>query len=89
MEDRLVSKATLLATIVWGVAGGLMVSGWVVMLSDRDAWRWAAMLCSSALVVTGVAMVLQIRCYVLRILGLIRATSGLTELTTRELHSLP
>ena len=88
MHDQLVSKATVLAVTFWGLAIGLMISGWLVMLCDQPGWRWAGMLCASALMTTGAAVTCHIRCYILRILGLVRATAGL-ERERGELHSLP
>jgi hypothetical protein len=89
MHDTAISRTTALSILLWGVAAGLILSGWVVMLFDPDGWRWSVMLTSTGLAVTGVAMTVHQRIYALRVICLIRATSGLTQSPRRELHSIP
>lgn len=94
MNDQLISTGKLAAIAAW-IAGGLfLAAGWVIGLDipGDQAWRWCVLLLVTGLATVGIAMVLQIRCYILRLLALIRATAGLQGCDgdgRGELHSLP
>lgn len=88
MNDPLVSRTTVLAITLWTAAAVVLVTSWGVMLLDPDGWRWAGMLAATSLAVTGLAMVLHIRTYALRILRLVGATARRTEDQRGEVHSV-
>lgn len=88
MNDQLISRTKVLTIAIWTLAVLLLASGWVVMLADGGAWHWAVMLSVTSLATTGVAMTMHLRCYVLRLVDLIRATAGLKS-KGGELHTLP
>lgn len=88
MNDQLISKTKVLTIATWTLAALLLASGWVVMLADDAAWHWAVMLSVTSLATTGVAMTMHFRCYVLRLVGLIRATAGLKS-DGGKLHTIP
>ena len=90
MHDPLISSAKVLATAIWTLAGLLLLSGWVVMLTDDGVWEWALMLSLTGVAVVGVALVLHVRCYVLRLVAIIRLAHGMAgEHESRELHTVP
>ncbi len=90
MNDPLVSTVKVIAIALWSIAGIFMTAGWAVVLGHSRDWQVALMLASTALGIIGVAMLLHVRCYVLRLICLIRLMNGLSgDLESRELHSLP
>jgi hypothetical protein len=92
MNDQLISTGKVAAFAAWIVGGLLLTAGWVIGLDlpgDRP-WRWCVLLLATGLAIIGVAMVLQIRCYILRLLAVIRVMAGIEDGGERgELHSLP
>lgn len=89
MHDKLVSKSTVVTIALWVAACSLLTAAWGVMLFRPDGWRWAGMLSASGLMTCGGAVTHHMRCYVLQVLDLIRATAGLTSSKSGELHKIP
>lgn len=79
MNQGYISKTALLAITAWSVAGGLLFGAWMLVLMPGQEFPpgLVALTGLSAVVVTGVAMLAQIRLYTIRVCSLIRATSGL------------
>lgn len=76
MQDEYVNKGKVIMLAAWGVVIGLMAIGWVLILcSSHTAWggMFAAMACATS----AFAATLQIRCYAVRMMCVVRATAGL------------
>lgn len=70
------NKGKVIMLMAWAVVVGLMATGWSLILwSDHLAWggMFAAMSCATS----ALAATLQIRCYVVRMMCVVRATSSL------------
>ena len=78
MYDRSVSTSKLITGVLWGWVAALFLAAWVTWWyeSTGDLWMMLAFTgcASSALAATS-----QIRCYSLRICGLLRATGQLED----------
>lgn len=75
MDSELVDKGKVITCVAWAVVVGLMALAWVVILLT-PYWQvgglFAAMACASS----AMAATMQIRCYAVKMMCLIRVTSG-------------
>ena len=74
MHDRYINAARLITAALWVLAGSLYAAAWIVSLFN---WRTAVMLGFTGTLFSCLAGVSQVRCYSLRVCGLMRATAGL------------
>lgn len=74
MHDEYVSKEKVAANVMWAVVVGLMVTAWGVMLLTSH-WRIAGMFAATSCATSAYAAVLHLRCYAVRLAGLVRASS--------------
>lgn len=73
MIDQYVSKEKMNAGIAWAIVVGLMTVAWGVMLLAPGHWQIAGMFAATACATSAYAAVLHLRCYAVRIAGLVRA----------------
>lgn len=74
MQDAAVPISKVAAMGAWSVAAILFVVTWVLVANGS---RWAHVMSYSSIVVCIVAATLQVRCWVVRVCALLRATAGL------------
>lgn len=86
MTDDMVSRATVIASLLWGVALSLVALMWLLALLRLGEGLQRALVLTGVLSLA-VAAVWQIRLYVLRLCALIRVGLGL-ESPDAELHSI-
>lgn len=77
MIDEYVNKGQVTANAVWSVVAGLIAAAWAVVLMAPDHLVIGGMLAATACALSAFAAVLHIRCYVVRLAGLVRATSSI------------
>ena len=73
MIDQYVSKEKMNAGIAWALVVGLMMVAWGVMLLAPDHWHIAGMFAATSCALSAYAAVLHLRCYAVRLAGLVRA----------------
>lgn len=76
MNDEYVDKGKVIAYVAWAVVIGLMGIAWVVILATPH-WQVGGMFAAMACASSAMAATLQIRCYAVRMMCLIRTSSGL------------
>lgn len=77
MIDEYVNKGKVAANVLWTVVVALMVAGWVAMLLVPHHWKIGGMFAATSCATSAFAAVLHIRCYMVRLAGLVRATSSI------------
>ena len=75
MIDEYVDKGKMHAMLGWSVVVGLMAIAWGVMLLTGH-WRIAGMFAATSCATSAYAAVLHLRCYAVRIAGLVRAMNS-------------
>lgn len=78
MNDEYVNKGKVLTVAAWGVVVGLMAVAWVFILATSH-WRVGGMFAAMACASSAFAATMQIRCYAVRMMCLIRATARLGQ----------
>lgn len=73
MIEQAVDLGKLVAGAAWAVVALLIAAAWVVGLLVN--WQIGMLLATSACALSAAAAVLHIRCFMVRVLALIRATS--------------
>lgn len=73
MIDEYVDKGKVTASVMWAVVVGLMLAGWSVILLVPDHWRIGGMFAATSCATSALAATLHIRCYMVRLAGLVRA----------------
>ncbi len=76
MNDEYVNKGQVIMLTAWAVVIGLMVIGWALILWTSHV-AWGGMFAAMACATSALAATLQIRCYAVRMMCLVRATSSL------------
>ncbi len=77
MRDNDVSLSKLVTIILWVLSAFVFLADWAIWFAGyRDL---AIMVGTTAILVVSAAAVSQIRCYSLRICGLLRAIGGLDD----------
>ena len=77
--DEYVNKGKVAACTAWAWVVGLMLSAWAVMivgLEHDHAWKFAGMLAATACALASFASVMHVRCYAVRVAGLVRAVGN-------------
>lgn len=77
MCEQLVSKAAVVATVLWVTVTGLIAASWAVILTDPESWRLGGLLGVTACALSAGAATWHVKLYSIRVVNLIRATSGL------------
>ena len=86
MRDSSISTSKLVTALLWAWVTLLFAAAWLVWALDRDSDLWM-MLALTGCVSSAMAATSQIRCYSLRICGLLRATARLeNEAPVRSLR---
>lgn len=86
MQDSTVATSKLITSALWAWVAALFIAAWLTYaITTHDIWMMLAFTgcASSALAATS-----QIRCYSLRICGLLRVASGLGAPRSADVHSL-
>lgn len=76
MIDEYVNKGKVTANAAWACVVGLMAAGWVFILATSHA-TIGGMFAATSCALSAYAAVMHIRCYMVRLAGLVRATSSL------------
>lgn len=76
MIDEYVSKGQVAANVVWATVVGLMAAGWLVILLSADHKAIGGMFAATSCAVSAFAATMHMRCYVVRLAGLVRATTS-------------
>lgn len=76
MIDEFWDKGKVTANIMWAVVLGFMTAGWGVILLMPSHWQIGGMFAATACAASAFAAVLHIRCYMVRLAGLVRASSS-------------
>jgi hypothetical protein len=82
MHDGSIQISRLITAVLWITTALLYAAAWVVTLTA--SWHIGAMLAFTGCLFAGLAGVSQVRCYSLRICGLMRVTAGLDIPATAE-----
>lgn len=77
MIDEYVNKGQVTANVVWSGVAGLILAAWAVVLLAPGHLMIGGMLAATSCALSAFAAVLHIRCYVVRLAGLVRATGSL------------
>lgn len=90
MIDEYVNRGKVNALTAWGAVVGLMLMAWcVAMASGSEAgWRCAVMLAFTSCITSAFAAVLHIRCYAVRVAGLVRASNSVQYERPRPVSDL-
>ena len=86
MHDNYISRAAMIASLLWTTAGALVVTVWVLAAKGADLRFCGAVFATAALCMS-LAAVYHVRLYVLRLCGLIRVSAGL-QAPDAEIHTL-
>ena len=89
MTESYVSRAALVAGILWGLVAGGVITLWMLVVFRHhmsDTTRLA--LTATAFLVGVLAIVAQVRCYTCRMASLVRAVGGLDETERPGLRSV-
>lgn len=86
MHDQYVSRASVLAVVLWSKSAVCLTVVWVLAAFDVPM-RWEGAVGAVAVISAVLAAVWQVRLYTMRICNLVRATAGL-ESPRPELHSV-
>lgn len=78
MIDEYVNRGNVNAGVAWAVVVALMVTGWVVILTTPH-WQVGGMFAAMACASSALAAVLHIRCYAVRLAGLVRAARSIQD----------
>jgi hypothetical protein len=78
MQEGYVSRAAIVAVLLWVKAGLLVTLVWAMSVMD-EPMRWMLPVALTACLAIGIAIVGQIRVSLLRVSRLVRAMSGLDE----------
>lgn len=76
MNEEFVSRASIIAFVLWFLAGGLLAAAWAVALAAPGHAIIAGMLAATALGLSAVAATAHIRIFACRVSRLVRASSG-------------
>lgn len=77
VNDEYVNKGKVTACVAWAGVVGFLGAAWLVMiLSDERAWKYAGLLAWTGCALSAYAAVLHIRCFAVRVAGLVRAGHG-------------
>lgn len=76
MIDEYVNKGKVTANLVWAAVVGLMATGWVFILVTPHT-AIGGMFAATSCALSAYAAVMHMRCYMVRLAGLVRATSSL------------
>jgi hypothetical protein len=79
VNDEYVNKGKVMATAAWSVVVCLMVTAWVFILVTPHT-AIGGMFAATGCAVSALAAVLHIRCYAVRVMCLVRASSALGPL---------
>lgn len=77
MIDEYVNKGRVTANVVWAGVAALIVVAWGVVLFAPEHPRIGGMVAATACALSAFAAVMHIRCYVVRLACLVRASSSL------------
>lgn len=77
MIDEYVNKGRVAANVVWATVIGLMLAGWAVILLAPQYKAVGGMFAATSCAASAFAAVMHMRCYMVRLAGLVRATSSL------------
>jgi hypothetical protein len=75
--EEYVNKGRVAANALWSVVVGLMVVGWAIVLLLPDHWILGGMFGLTACATSALAATLHIRCYMVRLAGLVRAVGSI------------
>lgn len=76
MNDEYVDKGKVITCVAWAVVIGFMALAWVVILATPH-WQVGGMFAAMACASSAMAATMQIRCYAVRVMCLVRTASGL------------
>lgn len=76
MIDEYVDKGRVKANVGWTAVVAMMAVGWAVILLAPDHWKVGGMFAASSCATSALAAVLHIRCYIVRLACLVRATGA-------------
>lgn len=82
MTDGSVAWSRVITGILWCLAGAVTVATWITWLAGQREWGYILGL--TLIPITTVAGVSQVRCYALRVCGLIRVS----DRQPPDLHAL-
>ena len=77
MCEQLISKTAVIASVLWSLVGMLVVSAWAVVLLFPESWEIGGLLGVTACALSAGAATLHMKLYVIQVVALMRATSGL------------
>lgn len=77
MHDSQVSASKVITAVLWVWTGAILAAAWTVWVFDQK--DLSAMFGFTACASSAVAATSQIRCYTLRVCGLLRVVHGLDE----------
>jgi hypothetical protein len=86
MHDGSIQISRLITAVLWITTGLFYLAAWIVTLSA--SWHIGAMLALTGCLFAGMAGVSQVRCYSMRICGLMRMTAGLDMPPSAEVTPL-
>lgn len=85
MHEQFVSRASIVAFLLWFLVAALLVAAWVVAILAPDHFVIAGMLAATALALSAVAATAHIRLFACRLSRLVRVGTGLEGENIRRL----
>jgi hypothetical protein len=86
MHDSSIQLSRLITAVLWFMAASMFLAAWTVALFAN--WHVAVMLGFTGCLFACLAGVSQVRCYTLRICGLVRVVGGLEIPEPADLRSM-
>lgn len=87
-DDGYISKVALIVIILWIAVTVALTAAWVIVLFWPHSWLIGGMFAASACVLSGFTSAIHSRVYVARVIGVIRATSGLESQHGADVHPI-
>lgn len=86
MQEEFISKPVVMAALLWGQAVGLVLVTWLLAWWGVDL-EWIIAVAVTAILSMAIAVVWQVRLFVLRLGNLVRVATGLDS-PRGELHTI-
>lgn len=88
VQDGGFSKSGTYSAALWGLVTAFVSAAWIVGIWAPAQWRVSGLLAATGCATSAMAATLQIRSYMIRLCGLVRAASGLEQADGAPVRSL-
>lgn len=89
MHESTISTSRVIASTLWTWVVVLMAAAWIIILWAPQHWPTAMMLAATSCASSGIAAVMHVRCYAIRMCTLIRTSSTAGRPPASQLATVP